>query len=101
MTGNRLAELVVSSLGNRVFAQSEEMGALPLLYAATMPDVPGAAYVGPDGPFEQRGHPRYVGASAAARDAGAARRLWAVSEELTGVRYEFGAPVASGSGGDR
>ena len=74
------------SLGNRVFAQSAAMGALPTLYAATE-DVPGAAYVGPDGLLEQRGHPHLVDMSGAAKDEDAARRLWEVSEELTGVRF--------------
>jgi NAD(P)-dependent dehydrogenase (short-subunit alcohol dehydrogenase family) len=76
-----------AALANRIFAQSAEMGALPTLYAATVADLPGGAYVGPDGPFERGGHPRLVGTSYAARDLDTARRLWEVSEELTGVRY--------------
>jgi NAD(P)-dependent dehydrogenase (short-subunit alcohol dehydrogenase family) len=76
------------SLGNRVFAQSAAMGALPTLYAATE-DVPGAAYVGPDGLLEQRGHPHLVDMSGAAKDEDAARRLWEISEELTGVTFEL------------
>jgi NAD(P)-dependent dehydrogenase (short-subunit alcohol dehydrogenase family) len=79
--------------GNLVLAQSAEKGALPTLYAATVPDLPGAAFVGPDGPGEMRGSPTPVGTSSAATDEQAAQRLWAVSEELTGVRYEaLGAP---------
>lgn len=73
---------------NKVIAQSADMGALPTLYAATYPDLAGGTYVGPDGIGEQRGHPRPVGSSAAACDEGTARRLWEVSEELTGVRYD-------------
>jgi NAD(P)-dependent dehydrogenase (short-subunit alcohol dehydrogenase family) len=76
-------------LGNRLFAQSAAMGALPTLYAATA-DVPGAAYVGPDGLLEQRGHPHLVDMSGAAKNAENARRLWELSEELTGV--SFGLP---------
>lgn len=72
---------------NGVLAQSAEMGTLPLLYAATAPGLPGGAYIGPDGFGEQRGHPRLVGMTAAAKDRTAAERLWRVSEELTGVRY--------------
>jgi NAD(P)-dependent dehydrogenase (short-subunit alcohol dehydrogenase family) len=79
----------VMAVSNRVMAQSDEMGALPLLYAATVPDVPGGAYVGPDKMFEQRGHPTLVGSSNAGQDMDTARRLWEVSEELTGVQYEF------------
>ena len=44
-------------------------------------------YVGPDGIAEQRGYPRPVGMSSAARDEDVARRLWEVSEDLTGVRF--------------
>ncbi|MDX6582748.1 MAG: hypothetical protein QOI10_1932 [Solirubrobacterales bacterium] len=78
------------ALGNRIFAQSDERGAWPTVYAATTPDLAGGSYVGPDGFLEQRGNPKLVGSSAAARDEETARRLWEVSEELTGVRYEFG-----------
>ena len=76
------------SMGNRLFAQDAAMGALPSLYAATAPDVRGGDYFGPDSWFEMRGHPRRVGTTARARDEQAAARLWSVSEELTGVRYE-------------
>jgi NAD(P)-dependent dehydrogenase (short-subunit alcohol dehydrogenase family) len=85
----------IMGLVNRIFAQSDEQGAWPTLYAATTPDLPGGSYVGPDGFLEQRGNPKRVGSSAAARDENTARRLWEVSEELTGVRYEFG--VAAGT----
>jgi NAD(P)-dependent dehydrogenase (short-subunit alcohol dehydrogenase family) len=86
----------VMAVTNRVLAQSDEMGALPLLYAATVPDVPGGSYVGPDRMFERRGYPTLVGSSDAGRDMDTARRLWEVSEELTGVRYEFSAGAAAG-----
>jgi NAD(P)-dependent dehydrogenase (short-subunit alcohol dehydrogenase family) len=84
-------------IANRLIAQSAAMGALPTLYAATV-DLPGAAYVGPDGLFEQRGHPKLVDMSGAAKDADTARRLWEVSEELTGVRYDFGKSARSRNG---
>jgi hypothetical protein len=71
------------------------MGALPSLYAATMPDLPGATFIGPDGFMEGRGHPKVVGASGRAYDEQDARRLWEMSEQLTGVRYEFAQAVAS------
>ncbi|MBA3328995.1 MAG: SDR family NAD(P)-dependent oxidoreductase, partial [Solirubrobacterales bacterium] len=74
-------------LGNLLFAQSDDMGALPTLYAATVPDLPGGTYVGPGGPGEARGHPQTVGTSDRAQDRDAARRLWKVSEELTGVGF--------------
>ena len=74
------------ALGNRLISQSDEMGALPTLYAATQ-DIPGGSYVGPDGVGEQRGHPRLVGRSRAASDEATARRLWELSEELTGTSF--------------
>ncbi|HEX4692841.1 MAG TPA: oxidoreductase [Solirubrobacteraceae bacterium] len=76
----------VMAIANKVIAQSDEMGALPTLYAATQ-DIPGGSYVGPDGLGEQRGHPTLVGRSGAASDQESARRLWERSEELTGVRF--------------
>ena len=79
----------MSRMANGVLAQSAEMGALPTLYAATMPGLPGDTYVGPDGFMEQRGHPRLVGRSKAALRTEDAVRLWTASEELTGVRYPF------------
>ncbi len=80
----------VVHFGDRVFGQSDVMGALPQLYAATMPDVAGNDYWGPDGFAEQRGHPERVGRKASARDADMARRLWETSERLTGVTYAWG-----------
>jgi NAD(P)-dependent dehydrogenase (short-subunit alcohol dehydrogenase family) len=86
---NRTENVVQNTLmaiGNKVIAQSDEMGALPTLYAATQ-DIPGDSYVGPDGFQEQRGHPTLVGRNDAARDMETARRLWERSEELTGVSF--------------
>ncbi|MBN1528497.1 MAG: SDR family oxidoreductase [Thermoleophilaceae bacterium] len=83
----------IMRVSNALVAQSEDMGALPELYAATAPGLEGGTYVGPDGLGEHRGHPHRVSPNRAARDERAARRLWEVSEELTGVRYELGARV--------
>ena len=83
-------EALVMRLLNRLVAQSVGMGALPLLFAATVEDIPGGTYIGPDGPAEARGHPRPVSPSPAAEDAEVARRLWEVSEALTGVSFDFG-----------
>jgi NAD(P)-dependent dehydrogenase (short-subunit alcohol dehydrogenase family) len=84
-TESALQSAVMTVL-NRVVAQSDEMGALPTLYAATQ-DIPGASYVGPDSRFETVGHPTLVGRSGAATDETTARRLWELSEELTGVTF--------------
>jgi NAD(P)-dependent dehydrogenase (short-subunit alcohol dehydrogenase family) len=81
-----LVDRLVMKVGNAVIAQSDEMGALPTLYAATEPGLEGGTFVGPDGPGEQRGHPKIVKPSRAARDERSARRLWDVSADLTGVR---------------
>lgn len=65
------------------------MRALPQLYAVTAEGVHGGEYFGPGGRGEMRGHhPRPVQFSPTARDEDAASRLWAVSEKLTGVRFE-------------
>ncbi|MEV0224359.1 oxidoreductase [Streptomyces sp. NPDC050704] len=71
-------------------AQSPEMGALPILYAATAPGVAGGTCVGPDGFAQRNGYPTLVRSSRASRDTGSAARLWARSEDLTGVRYAIG-----------
>ncbi|MUL81804.1 MULTISPECIES: SDR family NAD(P)-dependent oxidoreductase [unclassified Mycolicibacterium] len=76
----------VTRLAEPLF-QSPDMGALPTLRAATDPGVIGGQYFGPDGFGEQRGYPKVVASSAASHDTDAQRRLWAVSEELTGVTY--------------
>ena len=78
-----------STIADRLFSQSDAMGALPQLYASTMPDVRGNDYVGPDGFLEQRGHPKKVGRTRRASSAEDAKRLWAMSEELTGVTYPW------------
>jgi NAD(P)-dependent dehydrogenase (short-subunit alcohol dehydrogenase family) len=72
-------------IGNKVVAQSAAAGALPTVYAATQ-DVPGAAFAGPTGLFVN-GAPGPASRSAAALDPEAARRLWTLSEELTGTSF--------------
>ena len=81
---------VLMLAGNKVFAQNSDDGAKPTLYAATQ-DLPGDSFVGPDGPGQMRGGPTLVGRSAAAKNAETAERLWALSEEMTGVSYPLGA----------
>jgi NAD(P)-dependent dehydrogenase (short-subunit alcohol dehydrogenase family) len=67
--------------------QDPAKGALPQLYAATMPDVQGGQYWGPDGFLEMAGYPTLVRSSKKSYDQQAQERLWTVSEELTGVTY--------------
>jgi NAD(P)-dependent dehydrogenase (short-subunit alcohol dehydrogenase family) len=80
---------VISGLGNRVLAQDADGGALPTLYAAVA-EIPGNSFAGPGGFMEQRGAPKLVNRSSAAWDMDVARRLWDVSEQLTGVRFPLG-----------
>jgi NAD(P)-dependent dehydrogenase (short-subunit alcohol dehydrogenase family) len=89
MTGSRSMEGLMS-MANKVFAQSDVQGAWPQLYAATMPDVRGGEYFGPDGIFENQGHPEQVKGTRRARSEADAARLWQLSEELTGVSYPLG-----------
>lgn len=74
-------------LTNRVFAQDAAMGALPQLYAATHPDVEGGQFIGPDGRGESKGYPTLVEPLDAARDRELAKRLWDISEELSGIQF--------------
>ncbi|OPX07769.1 SDR family NAD(P)-dependent oxidoreductase [Mycobacterium sp. AT1] len=74
--------LVVPLIG-----QSPAMGALPTLRAATDPGVLGGEYYGPDGFGETRGYPKIVSSSDRSHDLALQRRLWTVSEELTGVTF--------------
>jgi NAD(P)-dependent dehydrogenase (short-subunit alcohol dehydrogenase family) len=93
-TGNRIVNGLMG-VGNRLVAQSDEMGALPTLYAATR-ELPGGSYSGPGGWQEMRGHPRAAGRSVAACDEDVARRLWDVSEQLTGVTFGLALTRAGG-----
>jgi hypothetical protein len=67
--------------------QSAAMGALPTLRAATDPGLQGGQYYGPDGFAQQRGYPKLVESSGQSQDEELQRRLWAVSEELTGLTF--------------
>ncbi|MEP6560979.1 MAG: oxidoreductase [Nakamurella sp.] len=84
-SGKALTDALLK-VGNRFFAQSDESGALPTLFAASQ-DLPGGSYVGPDKLMETRGHPTLVGRTAAASNVDDAKLLWTKSEELTGVTF--------------
>lgn len=86
MRGNK-REFQITEFVNRRIAQSAQMGALPTLFAATAPGIPGDSYVGPSEKWETRGYPKLVGRSASAQDMDQARKLWDISQELTGVTY--------------
>jgi NAD(P)-dependent dehydrogenase (short-subunit alcohol dehydrogenase family) len=80
----------VVSVIEPLIAQDAAMGSLPTLRAATDPGVLGGQYYGPDGFAEIRGYPKVVASNARSHDVEVQRRLWAVSEELTGVVYRVG-----------
>jgi NAD(P)-dependent dehydrogenase (short-subunit alcohol dehydrogenase family) len=82
----RLVKPVVDAVWP-LMSQSPEMGALPTLRAATDPSAQGGQYYGPDGFRETRGYPVIVKSSKQSHDEDLQRRLWTVSEELTGVTY--------------
>ncbi len=71
----------------KTFTQPADMGALPTLRAATDPGAQGGQYFGPDGIGEVKGHPKVVQSSAQSHNEDIQRRLWTMSEELTGVTY--------------
>jgi NAD(P)-dependent dehydrogenase (short-subunit alcohol dehydrogenase family) len=69
------------------FTQPADKGALPTLRAATDPGAQGGQYYGPDGIGETRGNPKVVASSSQSHNEDIQRRLWTLSEELTGVTY--------------
>lgn len=71
----------------KIVAQPADKGALPTLRATTDPGVQGGQYYGPDGIGESRGHPKLVASSAQSHNEDIQRRLWSMSEELTGVTF--------------
>ena len=78
--------LLHRSLG-RVVSQSAAEGAQPALFAAVSASAQPGGFYGPDGLFELTGRPAHASVASRARDVAVVRRLWEVSEELTGVRW--------------
>ncbi|MFE0451464.1 oxidoreductase [Streptomyces sp. NPDC058914] len=85
--GRRGAERFME-IGNRVFAQPAEAGALPALYAATAPDVTPDSFTGPSRAM-WRGAPAPSWRAPWTLDDRAGELLWAESERLTGVTYRM------------
>lgn len=84
--GSDFKSRFMRQFGHFIF-QNDEMGALPTLYAATAPEAQGGQYIGPDGLGEMGGYPKVVQPKPKALNEADGRRLWQVSEELTGVVY--------------
>ena len=91
MSGSRLGAAAMD-IANALLGQSAAMGALPTLYAATADGVAGCDYIGPTGLMGMRGYPAKGRSSPRSYDLELARRLWQVSEQLTGVSYDMTAP---------
>lgn len=72
---------------NGIFAMKIEQGALPTLRAATDNNVQNGDYYGPDGIQGWRGYPVKVDTNKLAKDKAIAERLWEVSEDLTGIKF--------------
>lgn len=79
----------VMKAANKLLAQSAEIGALPMLYAATSPEAESGDYIGPDGFMNMRGLPVEQKSSEKSYDEEKARKLWDISEELTGVEFDI------------
>jgi NAD(P)-dependent dehydrogenase (short-subunit alcohol dehydrogenase family) len=77
----------LSMLLRPLASQSAAAGALPTLLAATSPEAKGAAYYGPRGFYELKGPPSLAHVASQAADAAVAKRLWEVSEKLTGAEW--------------
>ena len=86
--GKRDAPRLLKTLMHN-FLQPPDMGALPTIYAATDPNLKGGEYIGPDGKGQRKGYPALDTPHASAGDEELSRNLWEVSEELTGVKFDF------------
>ena len=83
------------NLAFRMLGQTAAAGALPILYAATAPDAASGGYYGPVGRGERTGAVGPSRVMPQARDEDVARRLWEISEQLTGVDFDVRAEAAS------
>ena len=74
------------------------MGALPTIRAAVETGIAGKDYFGPNGFKEFRGYPVKVDSNDLSKDEQIAERLWKVSEEMTGVKFDFNKKSNSANG---
>ncbi|PSL41485.1 NAD(P)-dependent dehydrogenase (short-subunit alcohol dehydrogenase family) [Planomicrobium soli] len=86
--GKRDAPEFLKGLANRLL-QPPVMGAMPTIYAATESTLNGGEYIGPDGKGQRKGFPALDTPHASANNEAASKKLWEVSEELTGVKFDF------------
>ncbi len=78
-------------------SQDAARGALPALRAATGLDAAAGSYYAPDGIFQAKGDPVLIPIPKPAEDAAAARRLWEISEDLTGMEFKSAGSTAGAS----
>lgn len=90
--GKRDPKSIILGLLGGLITQDDAHGALPTLYAATASEAKGGEYIGPDGMGALKGYPAVEQPRPQALDESVAKKLWTVSEELTGVTYP---PLAS------
>jgi NAD(P)-dependent dehydrogenase (short-subunit alcohol dehydrogenase family) len=74
---------------NGFFAMKPEQGALPTLRAAIDETAQSGDYFGPDGWQEWKGYPQKVQSNDLSHDKNIAKKLWDISEELTGTKFNF------------
>jgi hypothetical protein len=89
-----LYRTLLTRIGNPLIAVSAERGARPTVHAATGPGVRSGQFIGPSGFAGLRGEPGVTRPAPVATDPGTGCRLWAASEELTGVRFPLPQPAA-------
>ncbi|SFB63943.1 NAD(P)-dependent dehydrogenase, short-chain alcohol dehydrogenase family [Rhizobium sp. NFR07] len=95
--GHRSAHGLIRSFMWFLF-QPVAQGALPTLFAATSPDARGGGYYGPDKLIETRGYPTEAQIPRQAMEKHVARRLWEISEKLTGISFHAQVPLPDISG---
>jgi len=86
MKGNNLGAASMNLI-NKVVAQTGAKGALPTLYAATAEGISQGDYFGPGGLMKLHGWPVPDSPSKKLVNNEVARRLWEVSESLTGIEF--------------
>ncbi len=86
-SGPARQQSAIEKLVASFISQDAAAGALPTLRAATAKDTASGAYYGPENLFGLKGDPISIKLPKPARDAEAARKLWDVSEQLTGVAW--------------
>ncbi|RLJ86635.1 NAD(P)-dependent dehydrogenase (short-subunit alcohol dehydrogenase family) [Planococcus citreus] len=86
--GGREMPRIFKGLMNR-YLQPATMGALPTVYAAMASGITGGEYIGPDGKGQRRGYPTLEKPDPAVNDEATRQKLWEVSEQLTGVTFDF------------